>query len=123
MAVILVVDDERPIVELITDLVIEHGHTAVTASNGVEALQQARSHHPALIISDVMMPVMGGYALLEALRTNPALTNTAVYLTSAVSFRDPPPVDPGPDGYIPKPFDFAIIEGLLASIAGAEQLV
>jgi CheY-like chemotaxis protein len=117
MAVVLVVDDEAPIVALIVDLVEEHGHTAVTALNGEAALECAHAHFPALIISDVMMPVMDGYALLQALRAEPAFAHTAVYLMSAVAFRILPKGESLPHGYVSKPFDLAAIEGLLASIS------
>src|SRR5689334_21207663 len=119
MAVVLVVDDELSIVEMIADLIADHGHTALTAFNGASALVLARAERPALIISDVMMPLMDGYALLQALRADPVLAHTAVYLMSAASFR--PPADAAPDGYFPKPFDLNALDGLLASIAPMEQ--
>jgi hypothetical protein len=50
-----------------------------------------------------MKSVMDGYALLAALRMDPALADTTVYLLSTASFRGPPLVEPGPDGYIPAP--------------------
>jgi CheY-like chemotaxis protein len=119
MAVVLVVDDEPPIVELIADLVEDQGHSAITAFNGVEALELARSHRPALIISDVMMPVMDGFALLQALRADPALAHTAVYLMSAASFL--PPAGVAPDGFFRKPFDLGALDGLLVDTAAGEK--
>jgi CheY-like chemotaxis protein len=118
MAAVLVVDDEPLIVEIITDLVADYGHTALTASNGTSALVLARVER-ALVISDVMMPLMDGYALLQALRADPVLAHTAVYLMSAASFR--PPAGTAPDGYFSKPFDLNALDGLLAGIAPMEQ--
>ena len=112
----LVVDDEASICALIVDLAEERGHSALTACNGVAALTLAREHPPALIISDVMMPVMDGYALLQALRADPILAHTALYLMSAASLRPLQPQEARPNGYMPKPFALATIEGLLDGI-------
>jgi CheY-like chemotaxis protein len=117
MAVVLLVDDEPTIIAILAELVEEYGHTALTAYNGVAALDVAGANPPTLIISDVMMPVMDGYELLKAIRDEPALAHTAVYLMSAAAFRPLPSGDAPPDGYMAKPLDFTAIEGLLAAIA------
>ena len=58
MALILVVDDEVSIVEFLVMLIEECQHTAVCAYNGAQAFALTQVHHPALVISDVMMPLM-----------------------------------------------------------------
>jgi CheY-like chemotaxis protein len=117
MALVLIVDDDATIVDMLADLVIEAGHTVITASNGAAGLTLAQARPPALIISDVMMPVMDGYALLQAARGTPALRDTLIVLMSAAfSPQRSPPTDLSPDGYVPKPFDLGVIEGLLARL-------
>ena len=112
MAKILVVDDEDAIVDLLAEVVSDAGHTALTATNGFDALALAQSHRPSLIISDVMMPVMDGYALVEALQSDPALANTMVVLMSA-GFK-PNQVHLGSTmAFVPKPLDLSLIEHLL----------
>ena len=118
MAVVLVVDDERAIAEMVAELVDDHGHDVFQASHGAEALALARAHRPSLIISDVMMPVMHGYALLQAIRMEPDLANTQVYLMSAAT------VDYlgrnlaiRPDGFLPKPLDFGLLDAVLQALS------
>jgi CheY-like chemotaxis protein len=111
MATVLVVDDEWPIVDLLRDLVIDAGHTPITAANGLEALHLAQQHRPALIISDVMMPYMDGYALLQALRSDATLAHTMVILISAAVDRSQVPSQA--DAFVPKPLDLDVIEGFL----------
>jgi CheY-like chemotaxis protein len=114
MAVILVVDDEPTISSMVAELVEEHGHTALRARHGVEALELAREHLPALIISDVMMPVMNGYALLVSVRMSPELQNTPVYLMSAAMTNYLGRyIEIQPDGFIPKPLDFSALDAVL----------
>ena len=115
--VILVVEDEAAIAELLVELIEEYGYEALRAKNGAEGLKLARHHHPALIISDVMMPVMDGYELLRAIRNEPELAETTVVLVSAAFLRNLPPADePAADAYIHKPFDIQELGALLARI-------
>jgi CheY-like chemotaxis protein len=93
----------------------------MTAANGAEALAQARTRPPALILSDVMMPVMDGYTLLHAVRGIPELQHTLVFLMSA-AFAPPQRLQttPPPDGYMAKPFNLMVVEGLLEHLPLSE---
>src|SRR5688572_12224296 len=114
MASVLIIDDEAPIVDLLADIVEEHGHSVLRASNGVNGLALARTVHPQLIISDVMMPLLDGYALLRALRAEPELANICVVLVSAGFPRNGlPQSNPSADAYLHKPFDIIAIEKIL----------
>ncbi len=114
MATVLVIDDEAPIVELLVDIIEEKGHIALRASNGVEGLALARANLPDLIISDVMMPLLDGYAL----RSEPALAHTTVVLVSAAFPRnDKSQATPPADGYLRKPFDIAAVEQLIGQLS------
>jgi CheY-like chemotaxis protein len=113
---ILVVEDETAIAELLVELIEEYGYKALRAKNGAEGLILARRHHPALIISDVMMPVMDGYELLRAIRSEPDLAETTVVLVSAAFLRNLPPDMPPADAYINKPFNIQELGALLDRI-------
>lgn len=110
---VLVVEDEATIAELLVEVIEEYGYEALRAKNGAEGLSMARHHHPALIISDVMMPVMDGYALLRAIRSEPDLADTTVVLVSAAFLRNLPPDTPTADAYINKPFSIQELGALL----------
>lgn len=65
---ILVVDDEPAILELVSDVLREHGYQVETASNGLEALHAVEARRPALVFLDVRMPVLDGAAFVRQLR-------------------------------------------------------
>ena len=85
MKQILIVDDKPENRYLLKALLEGHGHAAHEAENGEQALRLARAMPPDLVISDLLMPVMDGYALLEAwksddtLRSIPFIVYTATY--------------------------------------------
>lgn len=114
MAKVLIIDDEAPIVDLLTDIVEEHGHVVLCANNGISGLALARAESPDLIISDVMMPLLDGYALLRALRSEAALAHIAVVLVSAGFPRNGQlQSNPPADAYLNKPFDITAVETIL----------
>lgn len=108
---ILVVDDERTIRELLTDLLTDEGHHVVWASNGVRALQALEAERPDLVIMDVMMPEMDGREVLRRMRASQTLRDIPVIIMSAASTVDQP--GSGADAFLAKPFD---LHELLASI-------
>jgi CheY-like chemotaxis protein len=124
MALVLIIDDEAPIVDLLADIVEEKGHTAICANNGATGLALAREKRPELIISDVMMPLLDGYALLRALRSEPDLAHTAVALISAGFPRGVQlQIDPPADAYLRKPFDVSAVEGILDKLTRDERVI
>jgi DNA-binding response OmpR family regulator len=64
---ILVVDDDRMIVEMLTDLLAFEGYDVRGAGNGVEALSMILARRPALVLLDLQMPAMTGAELIRAL--------------------------------------------------------
>lgn len=71
MATILIVDDQKISRELVIDLLGQHGHQPLVASDGEEALGIARVNRPDLVLADVLMPDMDGYQFLLRLCPNP----------------------------------------------------
>lgn len=67
---ILIVEDEAPLRNAISDILSFEGFTVFQAKNGQEGLDMALAQHPDLILLDLMMPVMDGLTMLEKLRTN-----------------------------------------------------
>ena len=114
---ILLVDDDIGILEGVTDLLEWYGYDVVTATNGEEALKVMRGIVPDLVISDIMMPVMDGYAFYEAVRSNPAWVPIPfVFLTARGQQSDIRRGHSlGADAYVTKPFD---PDDLLIAIQG-----
>lgn len=115
MATVLIIDDDPHIRQLLCDLVVELGHVALAAQNGLVGWELAQNHTPTLILCDVMMPVMDGHSFVRLLRADPALGGTPVYLMSAAPSTRAV-VGPGATGFIDKPFDLRQIEGLLRGL-------
>ena len=79
---VLVIDDEEPIVLLITEILAEDGHRVTQAYNGAEALDWLAKEEFDLIISDVRMPAVGGPTFFEILQTTrPDLLERVIFVT------------------------------------------
>lgn len=106
-ATILIVEDNPMNLELATDLLTAAGYTIRQAHSGEEAVRMAREDLPLLILMDLRLPGMDGYAALRALRAD-ALTARipAVALTAqAMKGDEEMALAAGFDGYISKPID------------------
>jgi two-component system alkaline phosphatase synthesis response regulator PhoP len=82
---ILVVDDERDIVDLISYNMKKEGYDVLFAFNGEEAVSQAQHHQPDLIILDIMMPVLDGYDACKRLKADPRTSPIPVIFLTARS--------------------------------------
>jgi two-component system phosphate regulon response regulator PhoB len=103
---VLVVDDEADIVALVAFHLAKAGFKVSTATNGTEALEQAKLDLPSLIVLDLMLPGLSGFELLEALRRNESTRGTGVLMLTA---RNEEPdrlrgLSLGADDYLTKPF-------------------
>ena len=116
MATILVVDDERPLRDLLVDLFESGGHRAVVAIHGRQALALVGTDRPDLVLSDVMMPLMDGIELCRRLKADADTRAIPVILMSAMGER----LARGSqaDAFIAKPFDLEVMEALVADRLG-----
>ena len=103
---ILVVDDEPEIVALVAYHLGKAGYRLATAATGQDALEAARKEQYSLIVLDLMLPGMSGFAVLEALRADDATRDVAVLMLTAR--REEPDrirgLSLGADDYLTKPF-------------------
>ncbi len=83
MATVLVADDNRANRHALAALLESAGHNVLVAADGREALEKARAERPALVISDVLMPLMDGYELARRLRDDPGTSGTALLFYTA----------------------------------------
>jgi DNA-binding response OmpR family regulator len=82
---ILVVDDDPELVELVSFNLKHAGYAIGTASNGVEAIKKAHSLAPDLILLDVMMPELDGFAVCEILRRDSTTASIPIVMLTAIS--------------------------------------
>ena len=66
---ILIVEDEPSMLQVLSDALRAEKFDVVTASDGVEGLRQAETHHPDLILLDIVMPKMDGVSMMKKLRS------------------------------------------------------
>src|SRR5437868_3350390 len=105
---ILVVDDEPDNLEVFkAALEMLHDATVYVAASGDEAVSLLATKHPTIIVTDLSMPRMDGYALLHLLRKNPETAKLPIIaITAHAMLGDRERImDAGFDGYISKPFD------------------
>ena len=118
---VLVVDDE-PQVAWVLRFTLEHeGYRTFTASNGVEALEELEKHHPKLMVLDLMMPEMDGWAVLKEMIKLPVGERPRVVIVSALTGPDDKEKATalGADAFVPKPFDVEELIGVLGGLAKA----
>jgi YesN/AraC family two-component response regulator len=85
---VLVVDDDPGILGLHTRLVEQSGRRAITARNGLEALKSIEEHIPDLILLDLMMPEMDGFAVLDELRAKESTRDIPVIILTSRHLSD-----------------------------------
>jgi len=114
---VLVVDDEPQVVWMLRFSLEAEGYATYSARDGRSALDEIREHHPRLMLLDIMMPVMDGWAVLEQMRSLPAEDRPRVVVVSArSSLRDrAKAAELGADAFVPKPFN---VDDLLAVLHG-----
>jgi CheY-like chemotaxis protein len=101
---VLVVDDEREVVNDLAMALRDLGYEVETACNGADAIERAIALRPALIITDVLMPVIDGIALAKALRQNPATADARIVLSSGVSEASVRALFKDYDAFLQKPY-------------------
>ena len=107
MAKILIIEDNEQNLYLETFILEKHGHVVTAARNGAQGIKLAEEIRPELILLDIQLPVMDGYAVADELRRNPALARTPIVaVTSYAMAGDRERVlAAGCDGYIEKPIN------------------
>lgn len=102
---ILVVDDERDLLDLIEYNLKKEGFNVLKAENGEQGIAVAREHNPDLILLDIMMPKMDGLEAVEIMRKDDALKRTPIIFLTARSDEktEVEGLNKGGDDYITKP--------------------
>src|SRR5262245_4767222 len=112
---VLIVEDEKDILQLVKMYLEKEGFRTVTAANGAEALRQVRSERPDLVVLDLMLPEIDGLEVCKKLRVAPQTAMVPIIMLTAKSEESDTVVglELGADDYIGKPFS---TKALLARI-------
>ncbi len=122
MTRILIVDDKMENAYLLRALLQGHGYAVEEARHGAEALDKARQHPPAMIVSDLLMPVMDGYTLLRQWRADSMLERIpfVVYTATYTEPKDEQlALDLGADAFMIKPAEPEVILARLQEVLAA----
>jgi len=124
MTTIMIVEDEASLREEIVEMLGFEGYDVIQAEHGVAALRLLERQIPDLIISDISMPDMDGYTLLERVRTTPTISLIPFILLTAHAERSfvRHGMELGADDYIPKPFTSAELLAAVKSRIGRVYL-
>lgn len=124
LTVLLAEDDEGTRLSICDYLELE-GYSVVLASDGEMALQQVFDYQPQLIITDIGMPYLDGYTLIQKVRQHPAFRLLpVVFLTAHNDMQDRiRGYQVGCDAYLPKPFDLQEIGAIVRNLLERSQLI
>ena len=103
--VILVVDDDMPILILMQSLLREFGFEPLTAASGRDAVEIARQQRPALVLLDKHMPGMSGVEVIRALRGDDGVAEVPILILSGEPISKHELEELRADGAVLKPFD------------------
>lgn len=102
---VLVADDDKSLLELISTVLECEGHVVQTASNGQEALDHVVEDRPDLILLDLRMPLMDGWTCCRSLKESPDTASIPVIIMSADKVGAAVHADLGIEHFLSKPFD------------------
>ena len=118
-ATILVADDDLDILSLVLRHLRASGHAKLLeASDGDEALRLVKQERPDLVVLDVMMPGMSGWAVCRAIREDEELKSTGVIMLTGIGERLNEMTSPlyGADEYIDKPFELGELDEKIEAV-------
>ena len=119
-SLILVTDDDPDLLELISEALAHHGYRVATARHGQEALERVEAERPNLVLLDMNMPVMDGWAFASELRERYGRSVPIVVITAAKDSKLRAD-EVGAEGELGKPFEleqlYEVVEDML--VAGA----
>ncbi|MEP6973498.1 MAG: response regulator [Actinomycetota bacterium] len=121
MARILVIDDEAVLTHVIRVTLESHGHEVMTADDGSRGFASAQRQALDAIVLDLMMPVMDGFAVLDALRNDARTASVPVLVLSAIStdYTEQQCYRLGAKAYMRKPFANDHLVGILEDVIAA----
>jgi DNA-binding response OmpR family regulator len=117
---ILVVEDEAALAKVLKMRLEIEGFEVRTAGDGAEGMEMIAAERPDLVVVDLMMPVMDGYGMTKAIKTDPALASIPVLVLSALKQeREMERLKKlGADAFQPKPYDSRELTAKIRELLG-----
>ena len=111
MKKILVVEDNAVSAELIREILSGRGYEIIEAYDGRQALEKIEETEPDLVLLDIQLPILDGFAVLSQVRQNPRFANLCVVAVTAMVMKEDREkgLRAGFDAYIGKPIDAAAL--------------
>ena len=117
---VLVVDDDRAIREALAEALDLEGYEVLTAPDGAQALEKVQHQRPHVVLLDLMMPIMDGWAFLRACREDQRCAETPVVVMSAYSGLAEEVSKLGASACIAKPFELDVLLGSVERLANRQ---
>ena len=115
---VLIVDDSPDGREMLTEYLTFRGFAVIEATNGEEALVQARVRHPTVVLMDLQMPGIGGWEATRQLKADPITRDIIVIAVTAHALTPAETIarHAGCDGFISKPYDIKAVADALGEV-------
>ena len=120
---ILVVDDNPDTLDLLATLLARHGARVEVASSVSTALQSLKEQCPDVVVSDLNMPELDGFALLRALREQHLLLPVLAFTAQSDRGHEERARQAGFQGFLTKPLDASLLVNTIATLAHAPSLL
>jgi class 3 adenylate cyclase len=123
-AKVLIADDEPFNVDYLEQELEDLNCDTISARNGQEALDKLQSESPDLVLLDIMMPVLDGFAVLAFMKTDPKLRDIPVIIISAMNDLQNvvKGIEQGAEDYLPKPFEPVLLRARISSSLEKKRL-
>jgi DNA-binding response OmpR family regulator len=120
MAKILLIDDDRNVLDMLAMAFEDEGHEILTASDGMKGKRQADQERPDLIVSDVNMPGLDGFTLCRKLREQGSTVPIILLTARDTEIDEALGLELGADDYVVKPFSTRILAARVSAILRRE---
>lgn len=113
---LLVVEDERPLAEMVRKGLTREGHSVDLAHDGPSGLHEASTGRYDVVILDIMLPGLSGYRILQRLRESGVWTPVLMLTAKDGEYDEADAFDLGADDYLTKPFSFVVLLARLRAL-------
>lgn len=123
---ILIIEDDPNALRFIEYTLELEGYQVLSAKDGLEGIKKARDEHPSLIVLDIMLPGLDGYALCQQLRQKPETSLLPILMLSAKARQEDKDIGlrMGADDYLTKPADPSVVIAKVKDLlAGTSQII